>query len=311
MKLKNKTIASLLTIALLIASLQILSTAIVHADVTHLTMLTHWTAPDEVGYWGGVIAGYEAAHPDVDIEMINVAFDVLLQEITLRHQANTDTDIIHFYDMWLPGFANWISKVVAIPPADVQADVKANWQPASVAMSTYNGIVYGYPTEYANWALVYNRVLIQNAIDAGNTALIPILADLEAGVPLSWTDFETAARALAKWDTSVSPPKIVQTGFLPMVVAAQGRFQFLSLLWSNGGEYYDLSVPQVLFDTQNAYDTMQLLSDLGYEEPRSFDPSNIPDYWWGAWTEETIAMMMLPVWMNYIRWAMEKTSGLI
>jgi ABC-type glycerol-3-phosphate transport system substrate-binding protein len=308
MKLKNKTIASLLTMTLLFASVQILSTAIVHADVIELTWLTHWTDPRETGYWDGVFAKYEALNPNIHITMVGVTFDVLLQEITLRHASDTDTDIIHFYDMWLPQLANHVSEVMAPAPADIVTDVNpTNWQSKSIKPSTYKSILYGYPTEYDCWTLVYNRMLFQRGIDEGKTELIPILAKLEhrdangaPDQPLTWDEFETAARALAKWEDGT----LIETGFLPMTVAAQGRFQFLSMLWSNGGDYYDLSVPEVLFDTQNAYDAMQLLSDLGYEEPRAYDPLNMPDYWWGAWVDETVAMMMLPTWMTYIRGAM-------
>jgi multiple sugar transport system substrate-binding protein len=271
------------------------------SDPVTITWLTHWTDPRETGYWDGVIAKYEALNPNIHITMVGVTFDVLLQEIMLRHASDTDTDMIHFYDMWLPGLANWVTEILAIPPDDVQADVRANWQPASVNMTTYKSIVYGYPTELDTWALVYDHKLIKDAIDAGNTALIPILNKLNVTKePLTWGEFETAARALAKWEDGT----LTQTGFLPMVAAEQGRFQFLSMLWSNGGEYLDLTVPTTLFDTPNGYGVMQLYYDLGWVEPRAYDPLNMPDYWWGAWVDETVAMMMLPTWMTYIRDAM-------
>jgi len=302
MKLKNKTIASLLTMALLLASVQVLSTSIVHAGTT-LTFLTHWSDTKESGYWAAVAAKYEAV-TGVHIDIISVTFDLLLQEIRLRHASGTDTDLISFYDMWLPEFANHVSEVVAPAPADIVADVTANWQSISVAPSMFKGILYGYPTEYDCWSLVYNRKVFQDAIDAGQTQLQPILNKLESKDPLTWDELDTAGRALTTWDTTVSPPVPIITGFAPMALSAQGRFQWLSLLWSNGGDYYDLSVPEVLFDTPNAVEAMQLLSDLGYVEPRAYDPMHMPDFWWTAWSEETVGMMLLPTWMNYIMDAM-------
>jgi PKD repeat protein len=214
--------------------------------------------------------------------------------------------------MWLPEFANWrtppATPILAIPPAYVQNNVKTLgvYTPATVESATYKSIVYGYPSQTDSWALVYNWQLFQNEINArtgeDKTFLINTLAKLEADTPLTWEELKRAARLLTKW----SGYDITQTGFSPIAggIAEKERYQFLSMLWSNNGEYLDLMAPKTLFNSQNGYEVMQLYHDLGYVTPRAYDPLNLPDYEYGAWYSETVAMMILPTNMKYIRDAM-------
>jgi ABC-type glycerol-3-phosphate transport system substrate-binding protein len=90
----------------------------------------------------------------------------------------------------------------------------------------------------------------------------------------------------------------------------------LSLLWSNGGDYLDLAVPETLFDGPEGLEVMQLVYDLGYIDLRGdlagiqgcYDPANPWGMWWDSFTAEDgngrLAMMVMPPWMNYLVWAM-------
>ena len=203
------------------------------------------------------------------------------------------------HSMWLADFANYVSEVLAVLPDNTQSGIKnpGNFSSTTVEAATYKGLVYGFPTEYNQWALVYNRALFEQDPDVAD-----ILTDLENDVPLSWADFEYAAHELTVWNTTVSPPIISQTGFVPFVegMPEEQRYQFLSLLWSNGGDYVDLTVPTTLFSNQSGYQVMQLYHRLGgYESPedppedpyQSYDPLNQPDYWWSAWADQTLSLI--------------------
>jgi len=249
-----------------------------------------------------------------------VEFDALYQTIMMRHAAGEDPDMIHHHAMWIPTFANWRTKILAIPDPSVQQYVTANWKPATVSGSTYKNIVWGYPTEFNSWTLVYNKKVFNDRIaelsDPDKTTLKNVFDKLEAeAVPetaLSYTELTNAAKLLTKWEAG----RITQTGFCPFIegMPEEQRFQFLSLLSSNGGDYVDLSVPEAVFDNTKGYEVMQLYHDLGYvididDNPANgkqtvYDPLNIPDYWWQAWIDETIGMIIQPTWMTYVRDAM-------
>jgi len=319
----RKTTASILAITLLSTFALAYFPLTATAQVTKLVWLTHWTEPGEVAYWDAVIAKYQELHPDIIIQRDQVEFEALYQTIMMRHAAGEDPDIIHQHAMWIPTFANWRTNILSVPPTapiDIQQFVKDNWTPATVNGSTYKDIVWGTPTEFNSWALVYNKVVIQNRINEltgdDRTFLQGVYDKLEADDPLSWDLTETselvrAAKLLTKWEAG----RITQTGFCPFVegMPEEQRFQFLSMLYSNGGEYVDLSVPEALFDSTSGYQIMQLYHDLGYVIDTNttqaglqtvYNPMNIPDYWWQAWVDETIGLIILPTWMTYVRDAM-------
>lgn len=64
--------------------------------------------------------------------------------------------------------------------------------------------------------------------------------------------------------------------------------------------------PRVLFNGIEGTQVMELYHELGYHL-KTYDPNNMPDYWWQAWVDETIGMMILPTWMTYVRDAMPGT----
>lgn len=292
------------------------------ASPTTLVWLTHWTEPEEVAYWDAVLAAYKA-ETGVEVRRDAVEFEALYETIMLRHAAGEDPDIIHQHAMWLPTFANWQTHIISVPPSVDQANVRAYWTPSTTSGSTYKSIVWGYPSEFNSWALVYNRALINARIgelsDPDKTTLQNVLNKLEADTPLSYTELTNSAKLLTKWNTTVSPYVATQTGFVPFIegMPEEQRYQFMSLLWSNGGEYVDLTVPEALFDSTNGYQVMQLYHNLGFVEDTDpapgiqpvYDPLNIPDYWYSAWQQETIGMMILPTWMTYVRGAMGDNFG--
>jgi len=276
----------------------------VTAPIMTLTWLTHWTEPSEVKYWGPVLAKY-LAETGVEIDRQTVEFDALYETIMIRHAGNEDPDLIHIHTMWIPELANWKANILSVPPDPVQADVGENWTEATADASTWKGFTWGYPTEFNSWALVYNEMLFNNTIagleDPDKTFLTNVRNKLNNDENITYTELTNAAILLTKG----TPPAITQTGFAPFIegMPEEQRFQFLSLLWSNGGEYVDLTVPEATFDGTEGYEVMQLYHDLGFVH-QVYDPMNMPDYWWGAWSGETVAMMILPTWMSYVRDAM-------
>jgi len=311
----RKTTGSLLAMTLLSTFALAYFPLTATASPATLVWLTHWTEPGETAFWDAVIAKYEADHPDVDIQRDAVEFDALYQTIMMRHAAGEDPDIIHQHAMWVPTFANWRTHILAIPDPIVQQDIKDNWKPSTVEGTTYNSIVWGYPTEFNSWALVYDREVFNRRIAElslpDKATLKGVLDMLEADTPLSYKNLTDAAKLLTKWSTSIT-----QTGFCPFIegMPEEQRFQFLSLLSSNGGDYVDLAVPEAVFDSTSGYEVMQLYHDLGYVIDTDttlpglqpvYDPLNIPDYWWQAWIDETIGMIILPTWMTYVRDAMD------
>jgi len=282
-------------------------------DDVSLVWLTPWMDLTEREYWDKVIARYKET--GIEIQRQSVwSSDALYEEIRWRHMFGNDPDIISMPAMWLPEFANWKTPILAEPPSWVQAYVKSNWIQAAIDSVTWKSFVWGYPSEYGSWALVYNRKLFNDKINslpsghADRVFLEGVLAKLEADTPLRWdltatSEFTKAAILLTIW----SVDEVTQTGFCPMITygSEEEHYQFLSLLWSNGGEYLNLTTPEPLFNSTKGVEVMQLYYNLGFVYG-TYNPLDLPDYEWSAWEDETIAMIIFPTWMRYIRDAMEE-----
>jgi len=328
MKLK-KTTVSLLLITLLsplvLANIPV-ATAV---DWGTITWLSLWVEPDFMLYWNLAIDAYEAERAaqgiTVNVQLDGVEFVNLYSTIMLEHAAGTDHDLLHMHSMWIPMFANYRTEIIAKPPPAVTSDINANWEAGGIAGNMFKGQVWGYPSEFDSWCLVYNRVVIQNRIDEltgdDKTFLQGVLAKLEADTPLHWdltetNEFVRAAKLLTKWDTTGIDDVQTQWGFLPFVegMDEEQRYQFMSMYYSNGGEYpyIDSSLPEATFDNVNGREVMQLYNKLGFvwdTDPAPglqpvYDPISFPDYWWDAWVDETIGMIILPTWMSYLKYAM-------
>jgi len=68
-------------------------------------------------------------------------------------------DIIYIYDAWIPTFVS--AGVLDVPPQWVQNDVRANFTANSVQGVSYNGTIWGYPTETDDYMLLYNKALFK------------------------------------------------------------------------------------------------------------------------------------------------------
>jgi len=314
---KTKPIRSALTLLMILllstlvsAHLPILATA----SPGEIEFMSIWTGPEELAYWDTVIAAFEAdtlENPTgITINHRPVEMDAIFDEIIRRNTLGTDPDVICMHAMWLPRFASGyaagrsVVPIVAEAPDDVAMEVTyANYVPSTVDGSTYKGIVYGYPFEFNSHALVYNK----ERLKAGTGSDAP---------PTTWDELKTKARACTVRDGTGA---ITKPGFMPYIDGnEEKRYEFMNFLWSNGGEFLDLTgddtmgtapfgTPEALFNTQAGVDVLQLFEELNDKEhpgTGSYNPDTLPDIYGLGWAEESIAMVVIPGWFTYVRAAM-------
>lgn len=184
-----------------------------------ISYLTHWP-PETVDLLEAAITKYEAANPDVRIEVRAVPFGNLLS--TLRSQATSPSGptITGIYELWLPELVQ--SGIADVAPSDYTADVKTNWPAGLVGSVSVDGQVYGYPNEVNLYALNYNKRLFAEA-------------GIE-GPPTTWDELVDAAEKLTKRQGNT----VVQQGFgLINSWPAGVVHPWLSFVYSNGGHFLD------------------------------------------------------------------------
>jgi multiple sugar transport system substrate-binding protein len=213
-------------------------------DQVNLVLLTHWGAQPQKDPLDAIIAEYMELNPNVAIEHQTVAFAELLNRITTGQLGGEAPDMYHFYNLWLPDFVN--SQLLATPPDDVLADIGAAYPEGTIGGSSYDGQVWGYPTEVNVWQLMYNIQMFE-----------------EAGIespPATWNEFKDAATALTQRDAS---DNVTVAGMQFFDTWDSGVVHpWTSLLWSNGGSYVSDDNSEALFNGAEGLDTLQLQLDM-------------------------------------------------
>lgn len=163
-----------------------------------------------------LIARYEAAHPEVDIERTSIGFGDLKSRIIQAAATGTMPDIVivdnpdHQAMAAQGALADLTDYIAAWEASDQYFD--GPW-----SSTVYNGRNYGVPYGSNATALYYNE---------------DILTEAGVDVPETWDELRAAAQALTTGTRS---------GFcLSMINTEEGTFTYLPFLWGNGGDIPDI-----------------------------------------------------------------------
>jgi multiple sugar transport system substrate-binding protein len=212
-------------------------------EEANLVVLTHWGAEAQLAPFQALLDEYQEANPNVTIEYQTVAFGELLNRITTGQLGGDAPDVYHFYNLWLPEFA--MSQLLATPPDDVLSDIQAGYAEGTISGASFGGDLWGYPTEVNVWQLLYNRQMLA---DAG----------IETP-PATWDELREVAAQLTQRDgdeVTIGGLELNHTWDSAVV------HPWVSLLWSNGGEYVADDFSEVLFNGPAGVETLQLQVDM-------------------------------------------------
>ena len=190
----------------------------------HLTMWIGYTPPPPVNqsqeYLSiqDIVKRYEAANPNVTIDLQYVNSDSALQKATVALQGGQQPDISYQYGTNMPQLAQ-APKLVDLTQR-VQ-DAGFNWNDffqGERSVATVNGKIYGVPALVDNLAVVYNKDLFA-----------------KAGIPAptsswTWDDFRAAAQAIT------DAPNNVFGAVFPADASETMVWEYEAMLWEAGGD---------------------------------------------------------------------------
>lgn len=211
--------------------------------VVKLTFLSHYGSEPFKSGIGALIDQWNEENPKIQVVSQAVNFDELLTTLNVRQTGGRGADVFSSYSLWGGQLAK--NNVLAEPPADVAKDIETNYSQAALdSVTTGDGEILGYPTEFNTYALFYNKKLLQ---EAGYDA-----------PPASWDELKAAAEATTKKDGSgnvtVQGLSVIQDGDNHTV------HPFLSLLDAAGGEFLAADGSSAMDDS--AEQTMALEAEL-------------------------------------------------
>jgi putative chitobiose transport system substrate-binding protein len=132
----------------------------VAADKVHVEFWTMSLRPKFTPYFKALVTTYEASHPNVALEWVDVPWDAMQTKLTAAIVAGAAPALVQLNVPWAYDYALY----GALRPIDdlLGAD-RANYTDGAIADLTFNGKVYGFPHYNSVNVMAYNTALFGKA----------------------------------------------------------------------------------------------------------------------------------------------------
>ena len=220
-----------------------------------------------------MISAFEKANPSIKVQVEVSSWGEYWTKLQIQTAGGTAPDV---FLMNAPSFVDYARKNLLhdLSPYIKRDNYSLDVFPKHlVELYQQDRKQYGIPRDFDTIALFYNKKLFDECGLDYPTA--------------DWTyeDLEAAAAKLTK-DTN-NDGRLDQWGILATSALQQ---MVAPLIWSNGGEIFDLSSSECLLDQPVAVETIQRITDWIRREKIAPSPSQAQSLGWAAFTTGKIAM---------------------
>ena len=215
------------------------------APVT-VTLFT-WTRPGELAANQDLRAKFEAAHPNIKVEIMNEPSDRAMDKLQAMVAAGNPPDVMSIHGAYFMPLAAKGALLDLDPYAakDAEFDL-ADFYPSLVEICRYQGKLYSLPRYTSVYVLFYNK-------DLFDAAGLKYPDD-----SWSWDDYLAAAQKLT---ADSADPEKKRYG---CVIDFWGA-RIYPWVWAAGGEILDKSGKRCLLDQPGSQDALQFLVDLRHK----------------------------------------------
>ncbi len=238
----------------LIALLFLLTTVSGLSARTTITWWQFWTDPDIKPVIESMVADFEKANPDIDVEVTDLTWANGHEKIAIAFGSSTGSDIVELGSDWIAEFAS--NDLLKDLSGDISSD---SGQFQGWGMSTYKGKVYAQPWILGTRILFGNRTLLTRAGFDSNY------------VPVKWNDLLYACKKVSKlgkgyygWGSNTAEKHRLYKKFLPFFWSNDAQ------IFSDDGKYclvasdraiYALTFYKQLHDSCGYVDTQRGIED--------------------------------------------------
>lgn len=226
-------IKSLATIAAGVSCLALVAGAAQAGEVTW------WTPNFNVERAEALKEKFEAAHPDITLNIESTTTNGLPQRILTTLRSGSAPDLIDAQHPWVTGYAQ---NDLVMSLDDVLED-RADYNKAAIDYVTYDGKLWGIPYRIEALAVLCNRGHMEAAgLDPENP-------------PATWADFLKAAEAMTVDGRS---------GFAITGGGEVGNtiFRSVPIIWENGGELVNEDGTKALVNEAKAVEAIEWWTDM-------------------------------------------------
>jgi multiple sugar transport system substrate-binding protein len=192
-------------------------------------------------------AAFAKTYPNITVEKQNLGYDQILEKIRTAAMGNAAPMLARLMLMWSPELAAK-GFVQELRPEDVGYPSAEFW-PAAIASASWQGKVYGVPTNNETMAFIWNAALFQ---EAGLDPDKP---------PATWDEVVAFSRQIKE--------KTGKNGYGLVARANAGNtpYRFMPQVWAYGGSALDEAAPhpsyrKVMLDSAASKAALQISYDM-------------------------------------------------
>lgn len=207
------------------------------ASAQTVTVATHYPA-ENIAVLEPCFAQYRE-ETGVEVVHQQIPYGDYLQTILTARLGGQSPDIYHVYSIWAAQLVD--NGLLATPPEEVLGFVTDNYVSSTVDAITIGGQTWGVPTEVANYLLVYNKQIFQEAgIDAP---------------PATWDELVEVAAATTERDAQGRATQIGYADYYPSVAGVVHRY--LTSLYSKGVDLFNEDFTATNLGSPEALEALQ------------------------------------------------------
>ena len=238
---------------LLIATLILTFSAAANSKTT-ISWWQFWTDPNIKPVIEQMVSEFEAANPDIDVELTDLTWSNGHEKIVIAFGSKTGPDVVELGSDWIAEFA--ANGLLMDMSESVAAD-SANYQ--GWGMATFNGTVYARPWFLGTRVLFANRDLLTRA--GYSDTYVPVTLD---SLMAAAKNVHGLGKGIYGWGSNTPEKHRLYKKFLPF-------------FWSFGGELYSPDGKYCLLASDQAVEALTYYKELHDECGYVADQRKIED----------------------------------
>ncbi|MHA3914396.1 ABC transporter substrate-binding protein [Halovulum sp. GXIMD14793] len=233
-----------------------------------------WGSPTEGEVWGGIAESFEAANPDVTVNIEVADWTSYWEKLQVQVAGGTPPDI---FAMDAPAYPDWQSRGVLLnmqPYLDADPSVLEGVYPVTLTAYQLEEGMYGMPRDFQTVVMYYNK----DMFDAAGVAY--------PDDTWTWDDFRAAAKELTL--DKDGDGTIDQWGAWAEIYDMEPFWG--PVIWSHGGEIVDPASGQTLIGESGAAEGFEFISSMLLEDKSIPTSEQLSQYGWDGLLSGVAAM---------------------